>query len=459
MQYFLTDKEAAEAIARSPQRLRAGFSRRCPVATATRGQNFHHPQPSNLASQIGGSFLPPVLQSSSANERHGTETFEPQCFQMFVADVQRQPETRFHTFTSFQASPKLPDCQLDSDRLWHARSQFPRLAVLFDSGSTICQMILCEAKIALLPQRTPEGAELKIDFQLATPFYIQGMGGLKVRTTFYEDGFCLNVVNRKVGSDPEHSICKLPFGSEFWAGRIMEWLKVLRDATPEGRPRAEEEVRNSLSRLAAVQEVYFDSDSTVIHPVLLICWRFEQARDRLGETTWRSMIMPEQGAKDILHEPVVSQGFEPIDSEYLQSVSQASDGFSHGTFDLGGLTSDSLNVITTDLAPESVEDVLYSANSVDFDGGHIQMTLDPSVPMEAYNDPAQGFDPYQHGSRTADWTTAYPNLFDQGYHASQGLEQPTGQGAEADDGNFAPQDFSMSPLQHVYSEKGIARGV
>lgn len=417
--------------------------------------NCHQPRPSRLPLQSSSAYVPAATKLDPGFERHASNTFSPLYFKMFVADTPRNPQSSFHTFTGLDKSPQLADTQLEVDRLWDWRTAFPRLADLH-SGSLPCQTILAEATISLLPDDFKPQGELTVLFEMVIPKYVATLGDLHCRTTFFSDG---NFLQKSDGKEPvmidKYSRGQLSFGSRFWADKAVEWLKVLRTSSPENKARSEEAVDDALHRLSAVQEVYYHSGSGERQVLLLICWKFERTRASQGVTSWRYVVDNLSTKPATRSEDPVSQLFvgQPV-SDYQQADSSVANLFEHGAFDIGDLAN--LHSLPMDLEPTTVGEEMYPSNGIDFNGGSIQLCLDSSVPMEGYADVTQSFDQFQQELRGSDWTTPYPNLFDQPY-AHTGFEQGIEQ--NRDDATLGAQGFSMSPLSHMRTERGVVSGM
>lgn len=343
-------------------------------------------------------------------------------FEMYVADLQREPPSIIHKFTGFGDSPRLPDCLLTAERPWSWRTAFPPLAELKSNGLLRSQVVFCNATLALLPQVLPANAELRIQLEIETPQYVTDLDQLHCCTSFFDNGIFLEKNERDVSIDARYSRCQVSFGSHFWAAKTVGWQKALRNPDPEKRHQAELEVRDAVSRLSAVQEIsYYPSASSGPQILLLVCWKFEQVRDN-GVTTWRNVITQEE-KQESREQLLMNRVMEQMSSSYPPDMVPTSSAFDQNAFDLGDLNNVAIPDLTPDLDATVVGAESFSANEIDFNGSQIQICMDSNIPVEAYAGAAHGFEHYHHEPADGGWATAqYPGVFDHVPHEHGGFE-------------------------------------
>lgn len=433
--------------------------------SAIHPRNFHHPQPNRLPSQIHESFLPHALKfDRDLDIKGGDDSYCPVLFEMHVADKRREPATIVHKFTGFGASPRQRDCSLDEERPWSWRHFFPPLATLQDEGTLTSRVVFCHAKIALLPQAIPAGAELQILLDIDTPQYVASSEGLHCSTSFFDNGAFLDRREKPVSVDhDEYSRCRIAFSSQFWADSISVWQKALRHPNPEKRVEAETDIREALARLSAVQEVCYRSSHTGESQLLLLmCWKFEFVKDH-GSTTWQNVNIGGDHLKataknDVKEELLLNSLVDQVTSGYSHSLVPATNDFDHSGFELRDLANVAIPNLTPSLDQTEVGAEAFPANEIDFNNESIQISIDSSLPIEAYADTTHGFEDYTRAPSITigDWASHYPNVFDQSQYDPNTFEQ-VGLSHGKEEGLLGSQHFSLSPIAHMRHDPGNAQ--
>ena len=382
-------------------------------------------------------------------------------FDMFIQDKSTMPPTHIHRITSLPSSgerprrspAQLPDRTITSSRLLEL--SLPNLARLWQEGSLSpdTQVIWVKASIQFMTSKIPEHAELAIQFELSNAHGSDNICELdnfdifECETTFYQtqdgdrDSQQLYQSRKSLEYDREYKrLGNVPFGSEFWARRFMETGTKLRevqrirkkpstmtssrqtDPAREAR-QLEQQVRDSVSKLTAVQEIFGiqtgPGDSKTSLKLLVACWSFEQAASgREGEMTWQNVILPPLVDSAVHFGEPTSQATSFASSIGVDQKHQGHDdllalqlpnhvgyaAMSHPTgfepqssldFNLSPLQPlqiPPLNVVSHDLSA-----TLCSANGVDFAGGHIQLCLDGTTSAELIDVAPSTFGPYAFG--------------------------------------------------------------
>lgn len=415
---------------------------------------------------------PTHLNSPLGDEIHLVlNTLEPIEFEMFVRDPRRDPPVHLHTFTKFSKAPKLSDLQFDgNDQL---QRSFPQLVSMYAERALDCHTIFAEASMELMTDIVPKGAELGIHFEFASACDLDPNDFSQCRTRFFDDGVLVEQSAGRVGhdKDPHNNRITVPFGSEFWAQKITHLANLLREAakrrslcsggedptviSEESATRLKDRARDELERLSAVQEIFaMRKGAYQPQKMLIIYWTFNQAvHVGTGETTWRNLVLPTAECKG---EPAYEASFEPIPdglgSNPLPDVSQP---FDQHNFDLDDLSSIALAGISNDVGAPVTSAGIYSNVDVDFTGGHIQICMEPALPIDDYADTSTHFidDLQQHARQ---WPI-YPSYLDPGAYSAAAHAGVSGLGK--DEAGVPSADYLASPLSNLKSEHGVLSGL
>ncbi|KAJ9668404.1 hypothetical protein H2201_001452 [Coniosporium apollinis] len=417
---------------------------RHPMSNSSRWSCSHVPRPSTSqyasVSQTlqlplsfkGNTELPPPLNTLSSNApRMAPNAFEPFDFEMFMQDRYKNP---LRTFTKLHNNPQLPEVQLHEVRHW--QKLFPVLESILANGSVASDTILSEASLELMTDPLPEGSELGIRSVFTSNYGLESYEDFECHTQIYDNGTQVDHSKSRIdyNADGSKRLGNLPLGSTWWAHRIVDLTRLLRaarrrdSAATQGTAHSgtleapsshlEEKVRESLRKLSAVQEVYAQPKGHYRQQRLLtICWKFRQANHgESGQTTWRNLLLPtpqigeELEQRDPFNVPPLDFG-----SATASTVSQI---FDQPPFKLDALSSMAMAGVSADmmaasLAPDmsnlvsedqfSHHSQLPQDNGIDFTGGHINICMEPGVPMDGYQytTPTMGYE--QLGQYAQPW--------------------------------------------------------
>jgi hypothetical protein len=340
---------------------------------------------------------------SILNSTISKSTHVPAHFEMFVRNTVEPPNTPpLHIFTALRESnAKLADIQMnDTPQLLQ---RLPQLESVDPTGIHNTQIILAESTLTLMSGSLPRTAELGIQFELQSFCDLEQYEEFKCSARFFEAGKPVDkVMESPIDFDHKYKrLGNVQFGSRFWAVKVIEIARCLReaqeyrkkaqnsesgqdaDAAEDAARNIEFDIHSHFLQLSALQEITAKQRGTGRNvTLLLICWKFEQAGDSRGETTWRNVnLLPSQyqlakeesqQAKDEFDQLALSLS-QHDPTMALQSPFEAHDGF-----DLDDLSSIGLTGMSTE--PTSAAQ-MYSANDVDFTSGHIHMCLAPDISM------------------------------------------------------------------------------
>ncbi|KAF2812848.1 uncharacterized protein BDZ99DRAFT_568162 [Mytilinidion resinicola] len=233
--------------------------------------------------------------------------FTPYDFEMYVRDTQEDPPKHIYTFTKFpkDTSPKLPDVHVHDTRHW--RTLYPTLSHVPLDRFADCDIIVCDASISVMTDTLPKDAELAIQLELRGEAYHANFSAFVARTSLFSAASAtrpssatkINTLepDAELGYNsglPAHFT--VPFCSKFWAQKIHSLNTLLRRAQAHHdaaeRAKMEAQVRASLERLTATQEI-FAVPKGGENPVRVaaILWRFSQTHRREeGRAVWRSVV-------------------------------------------------------------------------------------------------------------------------------------------------------------------------
>jgi hypothetical protein len=265
-------------------------------------------------------------------------------------------------------------------------------------------------------------------FECVTSFWREredGLGVLEVhrsadekRAVEYEEGY------KRLGN--------VQFCSGFWAAKVVELGGKLREVgglrkkadEADGRKekenllkkakQVESEIRDALDRLSAVQEISArvkGAGEETRRRLVVVHWEFEKTiQGQKAEMTWRNVVFLNryQGLDTVKKEEpgTVSSSLMAWQNEAFDSAMAIHDlshvpnndlisGFAHLTdhqdsgFDLGALQvlpslasfhSSASAGVQTPTSANQAQPSLYSANAVDFTGGHIQLCMESGGP-------------------------------------------------------------------------------
>jgi len=513
----------------------------------------YHPNHYNKDHNLGLSLPAATYGYGPATMTPGA--VEPLAFSMFVQQMLRDREpVQIHTFTKSrrvrqeeqqqqQQGPRLPDLVIEgSDGVEEWCRMFPPLSALCDSSSAAPSLvggadrlgsvpvIFCKASLEVTPAPVPRDAELGIRFEFAEGSFgfggrgdaegdsRGGMGGecwsrFSCQSMFFEEGVLVAEDRKRVEYLGGGRLGNVPFGSFFWAHKIVELTQVLREAASLRRKRREQgragegrgaegqqqqrgeaedkspqekedEVREKLERLAAVQDISAvpsGEDEGRRQRLAMVCWKFELAPPgQAGETTWRNLLLPgvhDQQGQQQQHQQVKMEQHSQRDHEdpfgslpagmandLLPNVSH---GFDQAGFeDLGDLSNIGMSMNDLAAAPTGLGMENYS-NGVDFTGGHIQICMNtgsghadgmddchdmgqPDIGQHAIGSQSMGFehlqtDPQLEQADAQQWPE-YSGFWDSGVYAGQSFGG-VGAGAQANgEGAMTEETLLGSPL-------------
>jgi len=306
-----------------------------------------------------------------------------------------------------------------------------------------CQVIFARASLELWAGTIPKGAELGIQFWFASNQRVcdlEQFEGFECVTSFWrerDDRLGVREVHRSAderkGVEYEGGYKRLgnvQFGSDFWAAKIVQLSGKLREAgglrrkADEAESRREKEnlvwrakqvegeIRDALERLSAVQEISArvkGAGEETRRRLLVVHWKFAQAiQPQQAEMTWRNVVFSNQyQVLDTVKKEetgATASGLMAWKADVFDSVmainglNHASNnglipGFVHLTdhedpgLGLGALQAiPSLTDVYSSAGVQSptsayqTQPSLYSANVIDFTGGHIQLCMDSGEP-------------------------------------------------------------------------------
>jgi len=302
-----------------------------------------------------------------------------------------------------------------------------------------CQVIFARASLELWAGTIPKGAELGIQFWFASDQRVcdlERFEGFECVTSFWlerEDGLGVREVHRsadeKRAVDYEEGYKRLgnvQFCSGFWAAKVVELGGKLREVgglrrkadEADGRrerenllrkaKQVESEIRDALERLSAVQEISArvkGAGEETRRRLIVVHWEFEQTiQGQKAEMTWRNVVFLNRyrGLDTVKKEETsaASSSLMTWQNDSFDSAMTIHDvnhvpnndlipGFGHladhqdAAFDLGALQAlpsltnfHSSAGIQTPTSANQAQPSLYSANAIDFTGGHIQLCMD-----------------------------------------------------------------------------------
>jgi hypothetical protein len=360
-------------------------------------------QSNMLASQnshMPSSLLPAFSTLDSAIPK---STHVPVHFEMFVRNTAEPPNTPpLHIFTALrESSAKLADIQMnDTSQLLQ---RLPQIEFVDPTQTHNTQIILAESTLTLMSGSLPKTAELGIQFELQSFCDLDQYEEFKCSARFFEDGKPVDKIMES-SIDYDHKFKRLgniQFGSRFWAVKVIEMARRLRDAH-EYRKKArasncqqdadsaedaarniEFHIRTHFLQLTALQELTARHRQTGRRvTLLLVCWKFEQARDSCGETTWRNVnLLPPQQPLSKEESQDAKDEFEQLAfslSQHETTMALQPSFEAHHGFDLDDLSTMAVGDMSTN--PTNTAQ-MYSPNDDDFAGGHLDMCLAPDIPM------------------------------------------------------------------------------
>jgi transcriptional enhancer factor len=230
---------------------------------------------------------------------------------MYVRDTHEDPPKHIYTYTQ---SPKngpsrLDDVYIRDARQW--RHAFPSLSAVSLDRFTDCELVVCDASIAVMTDPLPKDVELATQFWLKGEAFYANFSSFSVRNSFIDANPAAHPpsVSKIRTNEPDSDFSShnalsrhylVPFCSKFWARRMQHLSTFLRHARshPDVEERAKREayVRSSLERLTATQEI-FGVPKGGSKPVRIaaIFWRFSRTVGREeGRTVWRSVVYSPQ---------------------------------------------------------------------------------------------------------------------------------------------------------------------
>ncbi|KAF2435603.1 hypothetical protein EJ08DRAFT_345539 [Tothia fuscella] len=367
-------------------------------------------------SQLHGGLASPFNSLSAPVSRSHINTHMPFQFDMFVRNTDTDSlSAPLHNFTTLRESnAKLADIHISDTA--HLFQNIPQLTSVELENLYKTQIIMAESTLKLMSGSLSKNAELGIQFELQTQAScdLNQYENFECSTRFFEAGKPLNKVTvGPIDYDRQYNrLGNVQFGSKFWAAKVMEVARRLREsreyrkrvqgsdsreeaiALEDAARRIEYEIRAQFLALTALQEL------TAIRKgngeritLLLVCWKFEQtSRNCCGETTWRNVLLipqPQQQQQMIMKEDNPKNEFEHMDlglSQHDTSMGLQPPFEAQQSFDLNDLSTMALVNMASD--PHNTQ--LYPANDVDFTGGHIHMCLAPDITMAA----AVSLDPF-----------------------------------------------------------------
>jgi hypothetical protein len=324
---------------------------------------------------------------------------------MFVRNTMEQPNSPpLHRFTTLrQSTSKLADIQMNGTA--QLLRTFPQLESIDAEEIYGSQIILAESTLKLMSGSLPKTAELGIQFELQSYYDLEEYDHFKCSTRFFEDGKPVDqVMEGPIEYDQHYKrLGNVQFGSRFWAVKVIEMARRLREAheyrkkaqTSESQQNAssaedaareiEFEIRAHFLRLTALQELTAKRRETGrMVTLLLVCWRFEQSmHNNCGETTWRNvnLLPPPPPQQQQLVKDETKNGYEQLVlslSHQDTSMALQQPFEDHHGFDLNEISAIELGGLPPN--PSSTAQ-MYPPNEVDFTG-HMQISLAPDVPMD-----------------------------------------------------------------------------
>ncbi|KAF2493912.1 hypothetical protein BU16DRAFT_562868 [Lophium mytilinum] len=271
--------------------------------------------------------------------------FTPFDFEMYVRDTQEDPPKHIYTFTKFpkDISPKLSDVYVHNNRQW--RTLYPSLSHVPIDNFQDCDIIVCDASISVMTDTLPKDAELAIQLELKGEAYHTNFDSFSARTSLFNADSATrpssatqinaHEPDAELGynsSLPSHYT--VPFCSKFWAQKIHNLNMLFRRAQahhdPEERAKMEQQVRTSLGRLTATQEIFaVPKGGEKPVRVAAIFWRFSQTSGRdEGRAVWRSVVyqrqqqQQQQALQQVLPVQRAPEPAMPVEVDEIYPVSQ-----------------------------------------------------------------------------------------------------------------------------------------
>jgi hypothetical protein len=229
---------------------------------------------------LGSGFQsPPKLSSYKSLSNI---TFTPEYFEMYISATKK----RLHRFTSFSASPKLPDRHISEGTTINSGTWAPMGYALASSTPPSCPVIYAEATIA--PSNIPlaPGSELGIEFSIRTDkdYLSAYYSKFECKISFFEQGEFTDSITKSVEYDNGSRMLNcIPLGSQFWARNIRNMTASHNTA------------QSRLDSLSAVQVISASSmdtfgggpESGSRERLLVLFWNFRLAPPNVpGETSW-----------------------------------------------------------------------------------------------------------------------------------------------------------------------------
>jgi hypothetical protein len=421
---------------------------------------MHHQRymPSNMLTMQRRSHMPSSLLSpfSMLNSSIPKSTHVPVQFEMFVRNIAEPPVSGpLHSFTTLRKSnAKLADIQMnDTAQLLQTLPQLHSVGIEEVYGT---QIIMAESTLKLMSGSLPKTAELGIQFELQSFCNLEEYEDFKCSTRFFEDGKPVDqAMEGPIDYDQHYKrLGNVQFGSRFWAAKVIEMARRLREAHEyrkearrcDGRQDANSaedaaraidfEIRAHFLRLTALQELTAKQRSTGQKAtILLVCWKFEQTtRDSRGETTWRNVTLLPSPRYSAHEEALQAKSeFDQLAlslSQHDTTMTLQAPFEAQHSFDLNDLSAMALTGLPSD---HNNVAQMYQANDIDFMGGHIHMCLAPEVNMAttAMIDPFTGtsldvrsqtmYDDSQQWTQQPSYSDSYFSQSD-GYHAMRSFE-------------------------------------
>lgn len=313
----------------------------------------------------------------------------------------------------------------------------PALWPLCDAGILRDCQVICTTASLVIPPPPPKGAELGIEFEIRTDARVcdlRRFEGFESEIAFWMNGRETRREKREVEFEERYGrLGNIWFFSKFWADLVirlgnkvrearnrrdrvgeMKFDALEREAQIRRAGELEQEVRSELEKLSAVQEISAlakGGSEGSRRRLLVVHWNFKHAEPgQPGEMRWQNVecdafgnsttIKKEESDLSIKAEEDWKLPGDFDTTMTMSSIHHPSStgtllpGFGHLTnnthndFDLDaldGLTS--LHTLTTSAnggiaSPSTYQQplTLYSANGIDFAGGHIHLSFD-GVPI------------------------------------------------------------------------------
>ncbi|KAF2090993.1 TEA-domain-containing protein [Saccharata proteae CBS 121410] len=357
--------------------------------------------------------LPPPSHVLTSNTTAPDPSIEPGYFEMYVHDTSQGTARSLHTFTKIEDRPEhsalvLTDASQEALLPHHLRE-------LLGGKTPECNVIIANASIALMDGKLPQGVELGINLELTTTYDHTSVDHFESNAHFFSGANGVVQCDGQLGYSLDtrrlHAKTGI-FASGFWARKFVELSSKLREAnrkhnnlmpnrgqaaaTDEDVQRLRDGVREELSGLSAVQEIFavrrtgYEGQEFTAERILIIGWTFKQAeRGKPGRTSWKRVIFPSPPKEELPKQEHQPQQYAPLTLELPANPNPAMLPSTQSSFDQSSFELDPLSTIGMTGLPTNVSSAappLPDMSQEDFTGGHINIYLEPTMSMQGYYD-------------------------------------------------------------------------